>query len=107
MSIHSYFRPAMTSFVSLLVVGTLGLGCGSAEEVPEARIPNFVLVTLDTTRADHLGTYGYFRNTSPSFDGFARGAVVFDRLIGWTDELHCLSYSKETVYKICIPRASS
>lgn len=81
MSIHSYFRLATASFVFLLVVGTLALGCGSAVEVPEARLPNLVLVTLDTTRADHLGTYGYFRNTSPNFDGFAEAAVVFDRLI--------------------------
>ena len=32
--------------------------------------PNVVLVTLDTTRADHLGLYGYFRDTSPQLDAF-------------------------------------
>jgi len=40
-----------------------------------------VLVTLDTTRADHLGSYGYFRDTSPAFDRFADEALTFERLI--------------------------
>jgi len=30
--------------------------------------PNLLLITLDTTRADHLGSSGYERDTSPSLD---------------------------------------
>jgi arylsulfatase A-like enzyme len=41
--------------------------------------PDVVIVTLDTTRADHLGIYGYERDTSPAIDRFARDAVVYDR----------------------------
>jgi arylsulfatase len=37
-----------------------------------------VLVTIDTLRADHLGLYGYRRDTSPRLDAFARQAFVFD-----------------------------
>ena len=33
---------------------------------------------MDTLRADHLGTYGYGRSTSPNLDAFARQAVRFD-----------------------------
>jgi arylsulfatase A-like enzyme len=76
-----HFRPALASFASLFLLGGLVLGCSSTDEVPAGQPPNLVLVTLDTTRADHLGTYGYFRNTSPSFDEFAAEAVVFERLI--------------------------
>ena len=43
--------------------------------------PNLVIVTLDTTRADHLGLYGYFRDTSPHLDAFAKQAIVFDRAV--------------------------
>jgi len=40
---------------------------------------NVVLVSLDTLRADHLGTYGYAdRTTSPYLDRFARRSVVFE-----------------------------
>lgn len=43
--------------------------------------PNVLFITLDTTRADHLGLYGYFRDTSPHLDAFSKEAVVFERMI--------------------------
>jgi choline-sulfatase len=42
---------------------------------------NVLLVTIDTTRADHLGVYGYDRPTSPAIDALAQTATVFDQ--GW------------------------
>lgn len=39
--------------------------------------PNFVIVTIDTLRPDHLGIEGYERDTSPNIDAFARTAVRF------------------------------
>jgi choline-sulfatase len=39
--------------------------------------PNVILVTLDTTRADHLGCYGYARAQTPTLDALARGGVLF------------------------------
>jgi arylsulfatase len=57
-----------------MVFGALvPLGCRSAAVPP----PDVVVITLDTTRADHLGAYGYTRAISPSLDAFARDAVVF------------------------------
>jgi arylsulfatase A-like enzyme len=38
-----------------------------------------VLLTLDTTRADHLGCYGRGGGTSPNLDGLARAGVMFRR----------------------------
>lgn len=43
--------------------------------------PNVILVTIDTLRADHLGCYGYGRNTSPFIDEMARHGVLFERAI--------------------------
>ena len=39
--------------------------------------PNVVLIVLDTLRADHLGCYGYFRDTSPNLDRLAKEGVLF------------------------------
>jgi len=36
-----------------------------------------LFVSIDTTRADHLGSYGYRRPTSPFLDSLARGGVRF------------------------------
>ena len=54
---------------------------------PAAGAPNLVLVMVDTLRADHLGTYGYARGTSPGLDGLAASGAVFERVhsaASWT-----------------------
>ncbi|MCP4594350.1 MAG: sulfatase-like hydrolase/transferase [bacterium] len=48
-----------------------------AAKVPSAPM-NLLLISIDTLRADHLGCYGYFRDTSPNIDAFSRGAVCFE-----------------------------
>jgi arylsulfatase len=40
--------------------------------------PNIILLVVDTLRADHLGCYGYVRNTSGNVDKFASEAVLFE-----------------------------
>lgn len=40
---------------------------------------NLLLITLDTTRADHLGCYGFAEATTPALDVLARSGVKFTR----------------------------
>ncbi|MEE2679045.1 MAG: sulfatase [Myxococcota bacterium] len=40
--------------------------------------PDLVLVTIDTLRADHLGSYGYALDVSPNLDQVAAEGVRFD-----------------------------
>lgn len=42
------------------------------------RSTNVIIIAVDTLRADHLGCYGYPRNTSPNIDNFAMDAVKFN-----------------------------
>lgn len=42
---------------------------------------NILVITIDTTRADHLGAYGYKRPTTPNLDKLAAEGTVFDA--GW------------------------
>lgn len=39
--------------------------------------PNCILFVIDTLRADHLGCYGYFRDTSPNIDKIASEGILF------------------------------
>jgi arylsulfatase A-like enzyme len=54
---------------------------------PPAGTPDVILVSLDTTRADHLSTFGYERETSPALTALAADALVFTQArspAGWT-----------------------
>lgn len=42
---------------------------------------NIILITIDALRPDHLGCYGYKRNTSPNIDRIAREGVLFTQAI--------------------------
>lgn len=53
--------------------------------------PNILFIILDTLRRDHLGIYGYPRQTSPHLDYFAQDATIFNRAISpaqWTIPAH-------------------
>lgn len=41
--------------------------------------PNVILISLDTLRADHLGCYGYPKNTSPNIDLLAQEGALFSQ----------------------------
>jgi len=53
------------------------LGCGP-EAPPESPPPSILLVTFDTTRADHLGAYGRSEAGTETLDRLAAEGVVFD-----------------------------
>ena len=44
-----------------------------------AAAPNLLLITLDTTRADHLGCYGYEPALTPALDALAAGGTLFEQ----------------------------
>lgn len=49
---------------------------------------NLLLVSLDTLRADHVGGYGYERDTTPRLDDFAREALRFTNV--WSTSAYTL-----------------
>src|SRR5262245_48046011 len=65
----------------LRALPALALLAAACAERPPASPPNVVLIGIDTLRADHLGLYGYPRDTSPNLDRFAAGALVFESCI--------------------------
>jgi choline-sulfatase len=58
----------------VLAAALLAAGCHRAA----ADRPSILLVTLDTTRADHCSAYGYGRPTTPHLDALARRGVRFE-----------------------------
>jgi len=78
--------------VALLLVGGaawLWLGRG-----PDR--PHVVLVSIDSLRADHVGCYGYARDTTPFLDRLAKEGVVFDTVVSsssWTTPAHAALFT--------------
>ena len=70
-------RGGRLGFISLSLV--LALSAFGTNCAKEERPPNFVLVTLDTTRPDHLGPYGYAGAQTPNLDRFAASSRVYER----------------------------
>ena len=42
---------------------------------------NVILIQVDSLRADHVGIYGYNRNTTPNIDNFAKENILFTQAI--------------------------
>ncbi|MHC4962269.1 MAG: sulfatase-like hydrolase/transferase [Planctomycetota bacterium] len=40
-----------------------------------------ILISMDTTRADHLSCYGFDKKTTPNLDDFSKDAVLYDRCL--------------------------
>ncbi len=73
---------------TMAVLATVLLPAGSAlrsrppapPEAPDG-LPNVLLVTLDTTRADHLGAYGHPTVQTPALDAMAAEGVLFETAV--------------------------
>jgi arylsulfatase A-like enzyme len=52
------------------------VNCGDSRSAAES--PNVLLIVIDTLRADHLGCYGYDRDTSPNIDRLSETGVLFE-----------------------------
>jgi arylsulfatase A-like enzyme len=71
-------------FLFALLLG-LAQACGEtpspAPETPSADAsppPNVLVFLVDTLRADHLGCYGYEKDTSPNIDAFAKEGTLYE-----------------------------
>jgi arylsulfatase A-like enzyme len=91
--------PAWTAAGALLVLAAgaagagYGFGGGRRTEAPATQTsdagdrPSFLVVVVDTLRADHLGCYGYVRPTTPALDRLASEGALFERAFSqssWT-----------------------
>lgn len=80
---------------SALAIALLVVLPGCAEtDTPEADSPpsgSIVLISLDTTRPDHLSIYGYDRPTSPNLEALARDGLIVRNFVttsSWTLPTH-------------------
>ena len=91
------------ALISLSLVAVAPAACsrlGSSEDKPLSQY-NLILINIDSLRADHLGTYGYGRDTSPFIDELAAEGIVFERAFSNS------SYTRESVASLLSGRLPS
>jgi len=50
----------------------------SCTNVEKQKNPNLLIIIIDTLRADHVGSYGYYRDTTPNIDALAVNGTLFE-----------------------------
>lgn len=61
------------NIVIIVFISLFGVGCVASR----SSLPNIILISIDTLRADHLSCYGYGRETSPCIDSLAESGIMF------------------------------
>ena len=75
---QGHARSRLAAALGALILGAPGIAASGGDATGGPR-PPVVLIVIDTLRADHLGVYGYDRDTSPHIDALASRGVVFTR----------------------------
>lgn len=78
MKAGSFNRLRLLFFGSILAVIALLTCLSCRSTILTNGIGRVVLISMDTCRADHLGCYGYWRNTTPNIDAVAAEGIVFN-----------------------------
>lgn len=96
-------RKLIDRLLWFLATASMPIGIGIAATEPAGAASsrtstpfNLVLISIDTLRADHLGSYGYPRPTSPNLDAVARRGIRFAQAYSaapWTTPAHVSLFS--------------
>jgi arylsulfatase A-like enzyme len=73
------------------VIGLAALAAGCGGGAGDGKPRNAILISIDTLRPDHLGSYGHTRDTSPTLDRIAAEGVRFEDVTApspWTLPSH-------------------
>ena len=82
--------------VTLCALFAAGCGGGADSERGTGTQPNIVFVSIDSLRADHLGCYGYDKDTSPFLDSLAARGLRFENAVSttsWTLPSHASMFT--------------
>lgn len=89
---EEYRSPAPFFAAAFALLAALAAGGCSGRGAP----PNCLILMVDTLRPDHMGCYGYFRDTSPAMDRLAGEGALFENAFSttsWTLPAHAALFT--------------
>ncbi len=78
---------ALTAIAGLIKEEQSGTNTNPARPIRNGKKMNLILIVIDALRADHLGCYGYPRETTPHLDALANEGIRFEECyapVSWT-----------------------
>lgn len=70
--------------VLIVMAGSLACGSGDGDSGPSHPGANLLLITIDTLRADRVGSYGYESAETPHLDRLAAEGIRFEEVVAPT-----------------------
>lgn len=86
--------------VCLIVLLGAGLAFVSCDRTPSTPPKNLIIITVDTTRADRLGCYGYEKAQTPNLDALAKEGTRFANA---TSHIALTLPSHSSIFTGCYP----
>lgn len=68
-----FFR--LTVFIFIFILGLTSFLL--IKQMTANSKPNLIIISIDALRADHVGIYGYSKDTTPNIDNFAKNSTIF------------------------------
>jgi arylsulfatase A-like enzyme len=75
---RKYFLVSLN--IILLAIAILLFNTIKIRKENEAKKLNLILISVDTLRPDHMGIYGYEKNTTPNIDRFFENGIIFNNM---------------------------
>ncbi|MBU0640460.1 MAG: sulfatase [Planctomycetes bacterium] len=99
--------------LSALLAGLLAVSAcrrdPSSTPPPAETRPNIILLSIESLRADHVGCYGYTRETSPQIDALAKQATCYEQAYAatsWTLTSHASMFTGlyPSAHRVILPQ---
>jgi arylsulfatase A-like enzyme len=74
-------KPRLVIFFLFILAAGVLVFLWWARRSESSSVRNVLLISIDTCRADHLGCYGYGRDTTPHIDQLAREGILFENAV--------------------------
>ncbi len=87
MKIFKKLNKKISLLILIIIFGIFSLNISISEKPYECKNCNVIIISVTNLRQDHVGIYGYKRNTTPNIDNYFEDGIIFENAFShasWT-----------------------